>query len=71
LNGSAITQDKDETRTLYGDFVPFSDLLTGKVPPPNSSEPFLAAVQKYAQQSKDKERGELTNPMNGKPPAGH
>lgn len=71
LNGSAITQDKDERRILYGDFVPFSDLLTGKVPPPNSSESFLAALQKYDQQARDKESGELTSPTNGKPTAGH
>src|SRR5882762_4153786 len=38
LNGSAVTQDKDETRVLYGSFVPFSELLAGKVNPPESSE---------------------------------
>ncbi len=31
LNGAAITQDKDETRILFGDFVPFADILNGKV----------------------------------------
>ena len=31
LNGSAITQDKDETRILYGgQMVPFADILSGK-----------------------------------------
>jgi len=53
LNGAAITQDKDETRILFGDFVPFADILSGKVKPPASSEPFLAAVKKYAAQSKE------------------
>jgi lipid-binding SYLF domain-containing protein len=48
LNGSAITQDKDETRILYGQFIPFSDILEGKTKTPESSEPFLAAVRKYA-----------------------
>jgi SH3 domain-containing YSC84-like protein 1 len=62
LNGSAVTQDKDETRTLYGNFVPFPDILTGKVHPTNSSEPFLAAVKKYSEQSKEKEHGQLVNP---------
>jgi len=52
LNGSAITQDKDETRILYkGDMVPFSDILLGKVQPPSSSEPFLAVVKKYSAQA--------------------
>jgi lipid-binding SYLF domain-containing protein len=47
LNGSAITQDKDETRILYGKFVPFSELLAGKVSPPSAAEAFLSAVKKY------------------------
>jgi SH3 domain-containing YSC84-like protein 1 len=51
LNGSAITQDKDETRVLYGNFVPFADILDGKVNPTDSSEPFLTAVRKYSHQA--------------------
>jgi len=57
LSGAAITQDKDETRLLYGKFVPFADILSGKVAPPASSEPFLAAVRKYSIQAKEKESG--------------
>jgi lipid-binding SYLF domain-containing protein len=53
LNGSSITQDKDETRILYGRFVPFSDLLSGKVTAKESSEPFLSAVRKYSGQVKE------------------
>lgn len=60
LNGSAITQDKDETRVLYGKFVPFSDLLAGKVRAREDSEPFLAAVRKYSGVAK--EHGELSKP---------
>lgn len=56
LSGAAITQDKDETRLLYGHFVPFSDILNGKVHPTNSSERFLAAVRKYASQAKEANR---------------
>lgn len=52
LSGSAVTQDKDETRLLYGKFVPFQDILEGKVQPTSSSEAFLAAVRKYSRQSK-------------------
>jgi SH3 domain-containing YSC84-like protein 1 len=51
LNGSAVTQDKDETHLLYGKFVPFIDILNGRVQPPADSEPFLAAVKKYSEQS--------------------
>jgi lipid-binding SYLF domain-containing protein len=49
LNGSAITQDKDETRLLYGKFVPFSEILAGKVHASRAETgPFLTAVRKYA-----------------------
>ena len=50
LSGAAITQDKDETRLLYGKFVPFGDILHGRVEPPASSRSFLAAVRKYSQE---------------------
>src|ERR1700728_3347073 len=45
LSGAGITQDKDETRLLYGKFVPFDDLLNGRIPPTASAEPFLSAVR--------------------------
>src|SRR6202790_2505170 len=57
LNGSAITQDKDETRILYGRFVPFSEILDGKIRPREASDPFLEAVRKYF--SSSKEHGEV------------
>src|SRR5215831_10986097 len=53
LNGSAVTQDKDETHLLDGKFVPFTDILNGRVRPPADSEPFLAAVRKYSEQSRE------------------
>jgi lipid-binding SYLF domain-containing protein len=66
LNGAAITQDKEETRMLYGSFAPFPDILSGKVPPPNTSEAFLIAVRKYAGQAR--ERGQLeTTPSSAEP----
>jgi SH3 domain-containing YSC84-like protein 1 len=58
LNGSAITQDKDETRILYGHFVPFADILGGKIQPMESSQAFLDAVRKYSGQAN--EHGQLT-----------
>jgi SH3 domain-containing YSC84-like protein 1 len=48
LNGASITQDKDETRVLYGSFKPFSEILNGQVRPRSESDPFLAAVSKYS-----------------------
>jgi len=63
LNGSAITQDKDETRILYGKMVPFPDLLAGKVPAPAAAHDFLATVRKYAAESAEKkESGSLNTP---------
>ena len=53
LSGSSLTQDKDETRVLYGKFEPFTEILNGKVRPTASSELFLAAVKKYSMQSKE------------------
>lgn len=47
LNGAAVTQDKDETRILYGKFVPFEDILDGKVRRTNMSRPFLTALSRY------------------------
>jgi SH3 domain-containing YSC84-like protein 1 len=50
LSGSSVTQDKDETRVLYGKSVPFADILDGKVSPPESSQAFLDTVRKYSGQ---------------------
>jgi SH3 domain-containing YSC84-like protein 1 len=47
LDGSAVTQDKDETRILYGKFVPFDQILEGKVRRTSSSQPFLSALSRY------------------------
>jgi len=60
LNGAAVTQDKDETRILYGKMEDFADILNGKVAAPKGSEPFLAAVRKYSAQSH--EQGKLEQP---------
>jgi lipid-binding SYLF domain-containing protein len=55
LSGAVISQDKDETALLYGKFIPFGDILDGKVPPPPSAEPFLAAVRKYSHEVHEKQ----------------
>jgi SH3 domain-containing YSC84-like protein 1 len=67
LNGSAITQDKDETRILYDKMVDFADILNGTVPPPKASEPFLAAVRKYSAQAH--EQGKVTQPASDPQPS--
>src|SRR3984885_12223901 len=47
LSGASITQDKDETRLLYSKFVPFDEILEGKVRRTHTSQPFLAALSHY------------------------
>jgi lipid-binding SYLF domain-containing protein len=64
LNGSAITQDKDETRVLYGKMVPFGEILNGQLAPPEGSAPFLAAVRKYTHQAN--EQGKAVEPSSDK-----
>jgi lipid-binding SYLF domain-containing protein len=60
LYGSAITQDKDETRLLCGKFVPFADILSGKVNAGGASPPFMEAVKRYSGESQ--EHGEVSKP---------
>src|ERR1700736_5742501 len=60
LSGSVVSQDKDETRVLYGRMLAFEDILNGRVAAPDSARPFLAAVRKYAGQAK--EESQLTEP---------
>jgi len=59
LSGAVLTQDKDETRVLYGTFSPFADILSGKVRATSVSEPFLATVRKYSIQSKESSKHEV------------
>jgi lipid-binding SYLF domain-containing protein len=53
LSGAVVSQDKDETRILFGNMVPFDAILKGTVPPPNSSEPFLSELSKVSEQARD------------------
>jgi SH3 domain-containing YSC84-like protein 1 len=52
LSGAVLTQDKDETRIMYGKFVPFDDILEGKVRRTSMSQPFLRTVAKYSRGAK-------------------
>jgi len=61
LNGAVVTQDKDETHLLYSKFVPFSEILSGKVRPPDVARPFLAAVRKYSEQTSESGQNKTVN----------
>ena len=58
LSGPSLTQDKDETRLLYGKFMPFSEILSGKVHATAVSAPFLSAVKRYSGQSRETSKNE-------------
>ncbi len=53
LSGTAISQDRDETRILFGKGESFEDILRGRVAAPESSEPFLTVLRKYSAQAHD------------------
>lgn len=61
LSGSVVSQDKDETRILYGKFVPFPEILAGRIHPAagENDTRFEAAVRKYSEQARGREHGEL------------
>jgi lipid-binding SYLF domain-containing protein len=58
LDGAVIKQDDDATEAVYGKEVGFKSLLSGRVPPPSSSESFLHAVRVAEHKSNDKEAHE-------------
>jgi lipid-binding SYLF domain-containing protein len=46
LSGAKLKQDADTTKELYGKVIPFSDILSGKVPTPPAAMAFVQEVQK-------------------------
>jgi lipid-binding SYLF domain-containing protein len=54
LDGSAITEDEDEARDLYGSKVPLRDILAGKTQAPDRDRGFVSKVAKYADQPPQK-----------------
>jgi SH3 domain-containing YSC84-like protein 1 len=47
VKGAALKQDKSGTIGLYGRYIPFGSILSGKVRPPADSDHFLTAIRKY------------------------
>jgi len=58
LNGASVKQDKDETAVMYGKVIPFTALLSGKVPAPAISKNFLSTIRKYANVAAENKTGE-------------
>ncbi len=47
LSGVSVSQNALDTNTLYGTFHNFDTILSGQVPPPPVTRPFLRAVTQY------------------------
>lgn len=67
LNGAVVKQDNDETRVLFGKMIPFSEILLGKAPVPPGTEQFIATVQRYTAEAR--ERGAASPPAAKTPPS--
>jgi SH3 domain-containing YSC84-like protein 1 len=64
LDGAVVKQDQDSTKALYGNAVPFADILRGKVPTPEGAEPFVhevAAARKEAEKMKNENTSAKTS----------
>jgi SH3 domain-containing YSC84-like protein 1 len=62
LSGTAVKQDNDETRLLFGKMERPEDILTGKVAPPPSSQPFISELRKMSDEAHGRERAESKSP---------
>ena len=58
LNGASIRQDKDATALLYGKFIPFQSVLSGKAQTPADAKTFLSNVQKYSIVASESKQGD-------------
>jgi lipid-binding SYLF domain-containing protein len=47
LDGTVMSQNQDDTRTMYGANVPFESILKGNQPVPPSAKPFVRTVMRY------------------------
>src|SRR5271155_3449024 len=47
LGGTVLSQDEEDTRTVYGASVPYGGVLRGEVPTPDDARPFVRTVARY------------------------
>lgn len=52
LNGTVVSQNDDDTRTMYGHNVPFDTILKGDVATPPAGRQFVRTVARYFRRSK-------------------
>lgn len=48
LNGAVVQQGHDDTFAFYGRMVPYNTILTGGVPAPQDSKPYLDTLTRYS-----------------------
>jgi len=48
LNGAVVTQGRDDTFAFYGRMIPHKTILTGGVPAPQASRPYLDTLARYS-----------------------
>ena len=58
LSGAALTQDKDETRLLYGKFDPFTEILERQGPSDRHESTVPVGCRNYSAQSKETSRND-------------
>src|ERR1035437_655907 len=52
LDGTVLSQNRDDTRTEYGSDIPFDGVLKGNQPVPENARPFVRTVARYFVSSK-------------------
>jgi SH3 domain-containing YSC84-like protein 1 len=60
LSGSGVSQDKDETRILFGKMVSFDEILKGRVEPPAGSETLLGVLRDVSAQAREHQAANTT-----------
>jgi len=55
LDGTSISQNREDTEVFYGGSYSFEHILHGGVPPPSGSMHFLHAIARYSHSSHEKE----------------
>jgi lipid-binding SYLF domain-containing protein len=53
LDGTVLSQNRDDTRTEYGSDIPFDSVLRGNQPVPDNAKAFVRTVRSYFVSSKD------------------
>lgn len=52
LTGTVLSQNEEDTRTVYGANVPYTTVLQGSVPTPPDARPFVKTVARYFVEAK-------------------